>query len=123
MVRFVCKRKDDEMFCTQCGNEVEQHARFCSKCGQETSSATATTPPGLTKKVDRDMEMHINILGWLLIGSGILTAILGMIVLFGGQIIRHLPPDAQREMAGIQPFLIWITSVVGLGIIALAAGT
>ena len=23
------------MFCTHCGNEVEEHANFCSKCGKQ----------------------------------------------------------------------------------------
>ncbi len=111
------------MFCTQCGNEVEQHARFCSKCGQEVTAATttATIPP---KKVDRDMDMHINILGWLLIGSGIFTAIGGFVLLFASQIIRHLPIPIAHEMPpGMPPFVAWITSVVGLGILALAAAT
>src|SRR6516162_8233943 len=52
-----------------------------------------------------------------------LTAIGGMIVLFASQIIRHLPADVTQGMGnGIPPFVVWITSVVGLGIIAIAAG-
>jgi len=110
------------MFCTQCGSEIEQHARFCSKCGHESSSAVAI-PPVPVKKTEHDMAMHINILGWLLVGSAILTAIGGMIVLFASQIIRHLPADVTQGMGnGIPPFVVWITSVVGLGIIAIAAG-
>jgi zinc ribbon protein len=114
------------MFCTQCGNEVEQHARFCSKCGHEatTPSATPLAPPVQQVNRPRDMDMHINILGWLLIGSGILTAIFGFIVIFAGQIVRHLPIPVSSEMPfGMPHFVAWITSVVGLGILALAAGT
>jgi len=115
------------MFCTQCGNEVEQHARFCSKCGQDTTISAAVISPAsapVVKKVDRDMGLHINILGWLLIGSGILTGIGGMIVMFASEIVQRLPADIQREMGpGIQPFIVWVTSIVGLGIIALAAAT
>src|SRR5215813_2663266 len=78
------------MFCTQCGTEVPQHARFCSKCGQEMTPATlAASPPVQLKKTDHDMNLHITILGWLLIGCGILTGLLGMAVMFGGVIFRR----------------------------------
>jgi hypothetical protein len=70
------------------------------------------------------MNLHINILGWLLIGSGILTAIGGTIVLFASQIIRRLPAEVARDMpVGMPPFIAWLTSVVGLAIIAVAAAT
>ena len=110
------------MFCTQCRNEVEPQARFCSKCGQEVSAAA---PVQQTGKAPHDMDMHVNILGWLLIGSGILTGIGGMIVLFAGQFVfRHLPIHIAREIpVGVPPLIAWMTSVVGLGILALAAAT
>ena len=41
------------------------------------------------------MNMHINILGWLLIGSGILTAIGGIVMLF-------VEPD--HSLASLVPF-------------------
>jgi len=70
------------------------------------------------------MNMHVNILGWLLIGSGILTAIGGTTVLFASQVLRHMPLPMVREMpTGIPPFVAWLTSVVGLAIIAVAAAT
>lgn len=34
------------MFCTQCGKEVEQQARFCSKCGHELSPVPAVSELG-----------------------------------------------------------------------------
>src|SRR6266581_1892563 len=86
MAIFVYRREGKEMFCTQCGNEVEPHARFCSKCGHEVSEAAASAAPAPPKKTEHDMNMHVNILGWLLVGSGILTAIGGMIVLFASQV-------------------------------------
>jgi hypothetical protein len=44
-------------------------------------------------------------------------------VLFASQIIRHLPGDVAQQMPpGIPHFVVWITSVVGLSIIAVAAG-
>ena len=115
------------MFCTNCGNEVEQHARFCSKCGTETAGVAVSSPavaPARPKKAEHDMAMHVNILGWLLVGSGILTAIGGLIVLFAGQFIRRLPGEiAQGIPPGIPPFAAWITSMVGVSILAVAAAT
>jgi hypothetical protein len=121
---FVYRREGEEMFCTQCGNEVEPHARFCSKCGHEVSEVAASASPAPPKKTEHDMALHVNILGWLLVGSGILTAICGMIVLFFSQIVRHMPLEMAREMPpGIPPLIGWVTSVVGMSIIAIAAAT
>jgi hypothetical protein len=108
------------MFCTQCGNEVEQHARFCRKCGQEATALTATmtTAPVAPKKA-LDMDMHINILGWLLVGNAILTGVLALLILFAGQVVRHLPIPVPP---GMPHFIGWITTVIGLGAAALAAG-
>ncbi len=104
------------MFCLHCGNEVEAHAKFCSKCGREIVSV-------LKPKTGHDMNMHINILAWLFIGSGILTGAVAFIVIFAGQVISRgpvpFPPDVPAEMPH---FVGWITGVVGLGLTALAAG-
>src|SRR5437870_582835 len=114
------------MFCTQCGNEVEQHAQFCSKCGQAVTAAAAAavqTPPPTAQKKRRDMDMHINILGWLLVGSGVLTGMFALLILFAGQVVRHLPIPVPPDMPiGIPHFVGWITSVLGLAAMALAAG-
>jgi len=106
------------MFCTNCGNEVEQYARFCSKCGREV--APAAQPP---QKQQHDMNMHINILGWLFVGCGVLFGLLGMMMMFAGQIIERLPivwpaefPFTMVHLAG------WLSAIIGLTTIALAAG-
>jgi len=113
------------MFCTQCGNEIEQQARFCSKCGQVvTAATTATAAPaavtaGQRRKRPRDMDTHINVLGWLFVGTGILTGAFGMIVLFAGGILTRLPGDAEIPAEEL-PFILWIMSVVGMCILAVA---
>ena len=116
------------MFCTNCGSEVEQHARFCSKCGQEVTAAakTATQPPPVSAAVGgHDMNTHITILAWLLIGSGVLTGMFSLIILFAGQIVHHLAFSGANfnwDMH-VQPrFVLWIISVVGLAAAALSAG-
>jgi zinc-ribbon domain len=107
-----------KMFCTNCGNEVEQYARFCSKCGREVVPAVQAQP-----KQRHDMSMHINILGWLFVGCGVLFGLLGIMMIFAGQIIEHLPivwpadfPFTMAHFAG------WLSAVVGLTTIGLAAG-
>jgi len=85
--------------------------------------AASSMPP---KKTERDMDMHINILGWLLIGSGIFTAMGGFVLLFASQIMRHLPAGVAQGMdmpMGLPPFIAWIASVIGLCILAMAAAT
>jgi len=121
------------MFCTQCGNEVEQHARFCSKCGYDVTAAKTTTQaqapapvrPAIPPK-RHDMNMHITILAWLLIGNAVLTGMFALIVLFAGEIVHHLafwPPDADFRNLPVGPrFVSWIISVVGLAAAALSAG-
>ena len=106
------------MFCTNCGNDVEQQARFCSKCGREVMPAVAAP-----QKQQHDMKMHINILGWLFIGCGVLFGLLGIAMIFAGQIIERMPilwpaefPFTMVHFAG------WIAAVAGLTTIALAAG-
>ena len=105
------------MFCTQCGNEVEQHARFCSKCGRELSPV-----PGGTK-AHPDMNLHITILSWLFIGHAILMSFVGMVIIFASQLVRRLPipwpPDFPPAMV---PFISSIVVVVGFTILAVAAG-
>ena len=69
------------------------------------------------------MNMHINILGWLLIGSGVFTAIGGAIVLFVGEFFRRLPIPLEDVPINVSNLVIWITSVVGLAVFAVAAAT
>ena len=114
------------MFCTQCGNEVQQHAQFCSKCGQAVAAAAAApanAPAPAAQQKPRDMDMHINILGWLLVGCGVLTGMFALMVLFAGQVVRHIPVPFPPDMPiGIPHFVGWVTSVIGLAAMALAAG-
>src|SRR5262249_9821941 len=93
--------------------------------GQEVSARASAGAVQQPVRTPHDMNMHITILSWLLIGSGILTGIGGLIVLFAGQVIlRHLPMHVVRGMpVGFPPFIAGITSIVGLGILALAAAT
>jgi hypothetical protein len=115
------------MFCKECGNQVEQFARFCSKCGHEVADA-APAPVQPIQPRPHDMNMHVNILAWLLIGSGVLTGIMALLILFASQIVHHLtipwPPSGDfigNTRVGAH-FISWIISVVGLAAGALAAG-
>src|SRR5215813_9963104 len=111
------------MFCTNCGNEVESYARFCSKCGKEVFGVAvpeAAEPPARKK---HDMGMHVNILGSTFMGFGALIGLAGIAIIFAGQIAPHMPisrtPDFPMMLVH---FAGWITGVVGLAILAIAAG-
>jgi hypothetical protein len=110
------------MFCPQCGNEIEQHARFCSKCGHEI--APASQPAHIQQsRPPHDMDMHINILGWLLIGTGVLTGVGGLFALFAGAMLRRLPYTVAPDMpVGIGHFAGGIATLLGLCALAAAAG-
>jgi hypothetical protein len=97
------------MFCSQCSNEVEAHARFCSKCGHELAPATV---PAATH---HDMSMHVNVLGWIYIGCAILTGILGMVIIFGSHVLTRFPIPWPPDMPpGMVPFIGSMVVLAGL---------
>ena len=112
------------MFCTQCGNEAGELAKFCSKCGRELAPGQAQ------QKSQHDMNLHINILGWLLVGSAILDGILGMMIIFAGQLIQRfpnvLPPnipfDALRLAGSVAAFVGLVVIATAVGIAAAGIG-
>jgi hypothetical protein len=69
------------------------------------------------------MSVHINILGWLLIGIGVLTGIGALAVLFVGQMIRHMPFPPSDMPVGVPHFIGWISGMIGLCLAAVGAGT
>ena len=104
------------MFCIHCGSDMEQHARFCSKCGKEAA------PAAVTQKAPHDWNMHVNVLGWLLIGSAVLTGLLAMAIFFAGQFIGRMPfwePEFPFEIARLVGSL---SVLLGLFVTALATG-
>ncbi len=105
------------MFCTQCANEVEAHASFCSKCGH------ALSPAKIPQMHHHDMNVHVNVLGWLYIGTAILMGILGLVIIFASQIITRLPiPWPPEVPPGIVPFIGSMVVFAGLFTIGLAGG-
>lgn len=71
------------MYCTQCGLELAADAKFCSSCGNALSE---TAPP----LASRDWNFHVGMLGWLVIAHASFTALIGLIVMFGGQLMGGL---------------------------------
>ena len=118
------------MFCPQCGTQVGDHYKFCSRCGVDLGLAAAAQPQAASPIRHRDMAMHVNILGWLFIGSAILTGILGMIMIFAGQLIRYLPIewpadvpfDAAHLATSLAALIGFSTIVVAAGIAAAGVG-
>ena len=70
------------VYCTNCGVELSDDAKFCSACGSSLASASPAPPKA------RDWDLHVNVLGWLVIAHAALTGLIGLVVMFGGQIAR-----------------------------------
>ncbi len=105
------------MFCTQCGNTIEQHARFCSRCGLE------LTRVQLVKQArKRDWAMHVNILGWLLVGFAVLTGIGAMTVIIVGQFVGNMPNWRSDFPFPMAQATVSLFVIIGLVLTAIAAG-
>jgi hypothetical protein len=106
------------MYCYQCGTQIADNAKFCSGCGRVTDAAE---PAPFVKK--RDMATHVQVLGWLFIGSSILTGMFGFALLIAPKILQNLPiplpPDAPFD---IVQFVSAISGIVGLTVLIVAAG-
>ena len=86
------------MHCTNCGVELVPNARFCSSCGL---GVGAVQPPRVIG--GRDWDLHISIVGWLVIAHAALTGLLGFIVMFGGQVAQQFVTNNPRVLANADP--------------------
>jgi len=106
------------MYCNQCGAAVSDEAKFCSGCGR------TIDPAQVAQKPLRSMETHVNILAWLFIGSAILYAMLGLVLLIAPKILQELPiptpPDVPFDIVNLVTAVGGILAMVILGV---AAGT
>jgi hypothetical protein len=69
------------------------------------------------------MESHVQIVGWLFIGSGIMGGILGMIVMFMGRFLMALNINWPKNVPfDVEKLVLGATILAGLTMIALAAG-
>lgn len=91
------------MFCTKCGNEIQEGASFCPNCGKPVNDVSAGAADNLTKEVDISNENYIqntfvqnevvkgvgnkqkNIFMWI----GIAAFVVAIIAFFCG---KHLVP-------------------------------
>jgi hypothetical protein len=104
MAAFVLNNdKGENVHCINCGIELDDIAKFCSACGKDISSV-----PPLPGK-SHDWDLHVNVLAWVIIAQAALTAIIGLIIMFGGQVVRNLmiqrpnlfPPDLPPDVVHI----------------------
>jgi hypothetical protein len=72
------------VYCTRCGVQLDENAKFCSSCG----NSLADAPPIPAKT--RDWDLHVRILGWLVIAHAAMTGFLGLMIMFGGQFVARL---------------------------------
>jgi hypothetical protein len=72
------------VYCRNCGIDLGPSAKFCSACGNSLAVVNANTAK------PRDWDLHVNVLGWLVIAHAALVGVIGLIVLVGGVFVRRL---------------------------------
>jgi len=107
------------VYCTNCGIDLGPSAKFCSSCGNSLTAVPATTVK------PRDWDLHVQVLGWLVIAHAALVGAIGLIVLIGGVFARRvlmanpnllldhanpndLPPADVISIVGLATFLVGI---------------
>jgi hypothetical protein len=110
-------RKEEPMFCDQCGTQLPDQARFCSTCGKPFGSPFAAS--GGAPRFGR-VARHARILGilWLVLSAFRLIPGLVMMAMFG---------PGRRFIPGVPFFVHGIVSVIGFlfviaAVVGLAAG-
>ena len=110
------------MYCPQCGTATEEHFKFCGSCG----ATLGTAPAAPVRKVRSpdSMEVHIKILGWLLIGSAVLTGMLSAMVLIAGRLVDELSlPFVSNLGLDAGALVTSIVSIVGMSMVIVSALT
>lgn len=113
------------MYCPECGTAIEPHFRFCRDCGGQLPGDRPNAAGGGTRRrvvEEPRMELHVKILAWLLIGSGILTGMLASMVFLAGGIIGFmnipLPPNF-----GMETLITSLISVIGVSMAVIAGSS
>ena len=107
------------MYCPQCGTPSEEQFKFCQDCG--TSLETSRGSAGRTASAR--MDLHFQILGWLFIGSAVLTGMLSGGIFLAGWFLRasSLPfPPAEFGPEALALFSA-IVSVIAVAMAVTAA--
>jgi hypothetical protein len=86
------------VYCTNCGIDLGASAKFCSSCGKSLPDASATPPVKA-----RDWDLHVNVLGWLVIAHAALVGAIGLIVMMGGQFVSNLILNNPRLLENANP--------------------
>jgi len=68
------------MFCSQCGAENPEGARFCSKCGAELGAAGAPTEGAATPEAESSTGLSANVAGLLCYVAGWITGIVFIVL-------------------------------------------
>jgi len=85
--------------CTHCGFELDSNASFCSSYGSAIGEALPATAPVKA----RDWDLHVSVLGWIMIAHAAITALIGLIVIFGGQVAGQFVLQNPRILDNADP--------------------
>ena len=75
------------MYCSQCGTETEEYFKSFHDCG--TSLETSGRPRN--RSASTHMDLHYQILAWLLIGLAVLSGMLSGVVFLAGSFLQARP--------------------------------
>jgi len=140
------------MFCSKCGVENPEGAKFCSKCGAELDSPTKTSKAAAKSEAESSTGLSANVAGLLCYVAGWVTGIVFIILekksifvkfhawqsimTFGVLTVAHLILSTMLRaiafatflpglavFAGVLGTIIWIMMVVLWIILVIQAGT
>ena len=140
------------MFCSKCGTENPEGAKFCSKCGAELGAAATPTEGTATPEAESSTGLSANVAGLLCYVAGWITGIVFVvlekksifvkfhawqsIMTFGVLTVAHFVLSTMLRaiavatfspglaiFAGVLGTIIWILMVVLWIILVIQAGT
>ncbi len=108
------------MYCPQCGTEVQPQHRFCGSCG---AAQPETAAPARKVRTPESMQVHVKILAWLLVGSGVLMGMLSTMVLLAGRILEFVDFGFTGVEMDLGVFLTSIISLVAISMVVVSGLT
>ncbi len=126
------------MFCSQCGAENPDDARFCSKCGNRVGAAATPTEDAARSEAESSTGLSANVAGLLCYVAGWITGIVFLVlekrstfvkfhayqsimtfgVLTVAQLVLRWIPFAGwvlNILIGILMFILWIILIIQAG--------
>ena len=97
------------MFCSKCGNKIENNQNFCSKCGNKISSASSNDMNTYSVQLDDDVQSKKTNTKKILLYMGIAVSIVLLVCIFCSVISNVIPKrvdfNLKYDRVEIQKFM------------------